>query len=192
MSDSLKDELYGKKHNPLLWIGIVVAAAIAFLLLGTDRGNTMIVSSEQETQQSSGEIDRSLLVSPGMRARQFIEKIRTKSSPYPLDDIYVKANDYDREGSLADAHLLYFFGAKEGHVDSMIKLGEMSDPNYFRSENSLLDHADPLQSYKWYQKASEQEGVSDLKGRMQKLEQWAVQASESNDPHARQLLLLVQ
>ena len=191
MSDSIEERLPGRKHHPLLWIGIAVAAAIAYLLLGTERGKTVIVSTPPEILQTSGEIDRNLLIPPGMRARQYIEQIRTEGYPYPLQQIYTKANDYDREGSLADAHLLYFFGAREGHVDSMIKLAEMSDPNFFKSENTLLDRANPLQSYKWYVKASEQ-GQSDLSGRIENLQQWAMQESESDNPYARQLLLVVR
>ena len=64
MSDSIESRLSGKKHNPLLWIGIIVALVIAYLLLGTERGNTVIVKTESETLQVEGEIDRSLLVPP--------------------------------------------------------------------------------------------------------------------------------
>ncbi len=191
MSDSIEDGLSRQKRNPLLWIGIAAIAVIAYIFLGTERGNTVVIRAADNSQQSTGDIDRSLLVPPGMRARQFIEQLRVEGYPYALEKIFTRANDYDREGSLADAHLLYFFGARQGHVDSMIKLAEMSDPNFFQSENSLLDHADPLQSYKWYQKAAEL-GQPDLSGRIQKLQQWAMQESESNNPYARQLLLVVQ
>lgn len=191
MSDSTEDRPSGPKRNPLYWLAIAAVVAIAYIFAGTDRGNTPVVSKVENNELTSGTIDRSLLIPPGMRARQFIEKLRAEGQPYPLDEAFNKAADYNREGSLADAHLLYFFAAREGHVDSMIKLGEMLDPNLFQSENSLLDQPDPLQSYKWYQRAAAQ-GGSDMSARIDKLQQWAMQESESDNPYARQLLMVVQ
>ena len=191
MSDSIEDEPSRKKSNPLLWLAIAAVVAIAYIFAGTDRGNTVVVSEPDNVEVISGTIDRSLLIPPGMRARQFIEQLRSEGQPYPLDDVFRKAGDYNSEGNLADAHLLYFFAAREGHVDSMVKLAELLDPNLFQSENSLLDQPDPVQSYKWYRKAAEQ-GQSDMSARIQKLQQWAKQESESDNPYARQLLLVVQ
>lgn len=191
MSDSTEDGLSRRKRNPLYWLAIAAVLAIAYIFAGTDRGNTIVVEEPDNDELTSGTIDRSLLIPPGMRARQFIEQLRSEGQPYPLDDLFSKATDYDREGSLADAHLLYFFAAREGHVDSMIKLAEMLDPNYFQPENSLLDQPDPLQSYKWYQKAAAQ-GQPDMSARIEKLQQWAMQESESDNPYARQLLMVVQ
>ena len=191
MSDSIEDEPSRRKHNPLLWLAIAAVVAIAYIFAGTDRGNTVVVSEPDNVEVTSGTIDRSLLIPPGMRARQFIEQLRSEGQPYPLDDVFRKAGDYNSEGNLADAHLLYFFAAREGHVDSMVKLAELLDPNLFQSENSLLDQPDPVQSYKWYRKAAEQ-GQSDMSARIQKLQQWAKQESESDNPYARQLLLVVQ
>lgn len=191
MSDSTEDGLSRRKRNPLFWLAIATVVAITYIFVGTDRRTTVVVSEPANNELTTGTIDRSLLVPPGMRARQFIEQLRNEGKPYALDEVFSKADDYGREGSLADAHLLYFFAAREGHVDSMIKLGEMLDPNLFQSENSLLDQPDPLQSYKWYRKAAEQ-GQSDMSARIQKLQQWAMQESESDNPYARQLLLVVQ
>ena len=191
MSDSIEDGPPRRQRNPLYWLAIAAMVAIAYIFSETDRGNTPVVSKPDNGELTSGPIDRSLLIPPGMRARQFIEQLRAEGQPYPLDEVFNKAADYDHEGSLADAHLLYFFAAREGHVDSMIKLGEMLDPNLFQSENSLLDQPDPLQSYKWYQKAAAQ-GDSDMSARIEKLQQWAMQESESDNPYARQLLMVLQ
>jgi hypothetical protein len=130
-------------------------------------------------------------VPPGLRARGLIEQLRAKGQPFPLDMIFEKASEYQDEGSLADAHLLFFFSAREGHVASMMTMAEMSDPTRFRAENSLLDHADALQSYQWYQKvAALGEPVAD--DRIRNLREWAIQATENGNPYARQLLLVVQ
>ena len=191
MSNMIEADSAKTKRNPLLWIIIVVIGLVAYIFMGTERGNPVVSKPVESNNKISGDIDRSLLVPPGMRARQFIEQLRTRGQPYPLDSVFDKANQYHKEGSLADAHLLYFFAAREGHVDSMMKMAEMSDPNLFQAENSLLDHADALQSYKWYQKAAQQ-GQADVKERIQALRHWAQQESESGNPYARQLLLVVQ
>ena len=92
------------------------------------------------------------------------------------------------EGSLADAHLLYFFAAREDHLPSIMKLAEMSDPNLFRAEDALMDDADVIQAYKWYSKAAEL-GHQPANERVDGLHQWASNAAADGDPDARQLLL---
>ncbi len=191
MSDLIEADASKTNNNPLLWIIVVVVGLVAYILMGTERGKPVVDKPVEINYKTSGEIDRSLLVPPGMRARQFIEQLRARGQPYALESVFDKADEYHDEGSLADSHLLYFFAAREGHVDSMMKMAEMSDPNHFQAENSLLDHADALQSYKWYQKAAEQ-GHTDVTRRIQNLQQWAEQESESGNPYARQLLLVVQ
>lgn len=190
MSEPIEEGRSKPKSNPLLWIAILVLGLIAYILLGTERANTVVIAPSETRLQNSGSIDRGLLVPPGMRARQFIEQLRAQGQPYPLDEIYDRADDYQREGSLADAHLLYFFGARSGDVNAMIKLAELSDPNLFQADNSLLDHADPLQSYKWYRKAAEQ-GQPNVSDRIAGLQQWAAQESASGNAYARQFLLVV-
>ncbi len=196
MPDMIEADSSKRKRNPLFWIILIVIGLIAYIVLATERGNTTVVGTapadnDDKNDELSGAIQRSLLVPPGMRARQFIAQLRVQGQPYPLDQVFAKANEYYNEGSLADSHLLYFFGAREGYAESMVKMAEMSDPNLFQPENSLLDHADALQSYKWYQKAAEQ-GHPDVSGRIQALQQWAQQESETGNPYARQLLLVVQ
>ena len=66
--------------------------------------------------------------------------------------------------------------------------GEMADPTLFRAEDSLLDHADVIQAYKWYQKAAAL-GDTIARERIGGLQQWASDASQADNPHARQLLL---
>lgn len=195
MSDLIEADSSKPKPNPLFWIILVVIGLIAYIFIGTERGNSVaskpIDNKVEKSAKISGEIERNLLVPPGMRARQFVEQLRIKGQPYPLEDAFQKAQDYQQEGSLADAHLMYFFAAREGHAEAMMKMAEMSDPTLFRAEDSLLDHADALQSFKWYQRVAEQ-GRSDASARIQELQQWALRASENGDPYARQLLLVAQ
>ncbi len=216
-----------KRHNPLLWISLVVGGLIVYVLVGSDRGTPVtteravervgqvervkpaelvepveqaepieqaepveqIASLELVGQvETSNEIERSLLIPPGMRARQYIAEIRKKGVPYPFVSIYDKGSSFQQKGSLADAHLLYFFSAREGYIPAMMKLGEMSDPTLFRAENSLLDHADAIQAYKWYQRAAAQGHAPATEG-VNNLRQWAIAESKFGNPDARQLLL---
>ena len=141
-----------------------------------------------EPSSDSGTIERSLLVPPGMRARQFVEQLREGGKPYPIDEVHRKAEKFLQEGSLADAHLLFFFAAREDHLPSIMVMAEMSDPTRFRAEDSLLDNADVIQAYKWYQKAAAL-GHENATARLDGLQQWAQAEAESGNPHARQLLL---
>jgi hypothetical protein len=121
----------------------------------TSADSALTTNDASATTDSVGTIERSLLVPPGMRARQYIAKLRSAGKPYPLSEVVAKAQQYRGEGSLADAHLLYFFAAREDHLAAMMTMGEMSDPVLFRAEDSLLDQADAVQAYKWYSKAVE-------------------------------------
>lgn len=196
MSDLIEPSSFAAKSNPLFWISLIVIGFILFMFFGADRG-VPVTASELDTSaldngaDTVGQIDRNLLVPPGMRARQLIERVRAEEAPFPLESIFEKAHEYDSEGSLADAHLLYFFSAREGFEPAMMKMGELSDPTLFQSENNLLDRPDAIQSYKWYRKLADL-GQVDADDKIQNLQQWAVQAWASGDPDARQLLLLTQ
>ncbi|MCZ6881803.1 MAG: hypothetical protein O7F15_02200 [Gammaproteobacteria bacterium] len=199
MSNLTESDSPVKRRNPLLWISLIVAGLIIYVLVGSERGNqTAVIEVEQVGQvgqvrlvglvETRKEIERSLLIPPGMRARQYIAEIRKKGEPYPFASIYDTGSSFQDEGSLADAHLLYFFSAREGYVPAMMKLGEMADPTLFRAENSLLDRADPIQAYKWYRKAAAQ-GHGPATDGVNNLLQWANAESKLDNPDARQLLL---
>ncbi len=170
---------------------LVVIGLIIFVFMSGERGDSMPADARQVDKTVTGSIDRKLQVPPGMRARQYIGQLREGGRPYPLNDIHEKAQKYLREGSLADAHLLYFFAAREDYVPAIMMMGEMSDPVLFRAENSLLDHADVIQAYKWYQKAADMDHQAATQ-RIDGLRQWADNEAETGNPHARQLLLNFQ
>ena len=154
----------------------------------TSVDSAIITNGANPTTDSAGAIDRSLLVPPGMRARQYIAKLRAAGKPYPLSEVFEKAQQYRGEGSLADAHLLYFFAAREDHLAAMMTMGEMSDPTLFRAEDSLLDQADAIQAYKWYSKAAEL-GQPNASQRLDGLDRWANEAAAKGNAEASQLLL---
>ena len=206
------------RRNPLIWIVLVVVGLILFVFLSGERGEVPanlknglengqkidlkndqapVALSEEVTEAMAetvavvGTIDRSLLVPPGMRARQYIERLRAAGKPYPLSQAFEKAQKYRREGNLADSHLLYFFAAREDHLPAIMTMGEMSDPLLFRAEDSLLDQADSIQAYKWYRKAA-QLGQPSASERLDQLGHWASEAAAAGNSEAAQLLLNIQ
>jgi TPR repeat protein len=180
--------------NPILWFALAIGVLIAYVLFSGERGASMTreqPTAPVEKSVASGQIERSLLVPPGMRAREYIAQMRDNGKPYPLAQVFDKANAYLREGSLADAHLLYFFAAREDYLPAIMVMGEMSDPTRFSAADSLLDRADVIQAHKWYSKAAslgQQTAVERLEG----LRQWAGSEAEAGNPHARQFLLNFQ
>ena len=177
-----------RRTNPLIWISLIVVGMILYIFLASDRDGPMSAVSEAKQVDNIGEIERSLLIPPGMRARQYIAQIREGDKPYPLAEVFEKGSGYQNEGSLADAYLLYFFSAREGFLPAIMKMGEMADPEFFLAENSLLDHADVIQAYKWYKKAAAQ-GHEPAAQRVKNLQLWAIAESKGGNPDAHQLLL---
>ena len=179
------------RRNPLLWIALVVVGLIVYVVMGTDRGTDQPPENGSASIATSGDIERALLVPPGMRAREYIAGLRAAGKPYPLSEVHEKAQKFLQEGKLADAHLLYFFGAREDHLPSVMVMGEMSDPTLFSAENALLDRADAVQAYKWYRKA-ENLGQTEAAERIQELQRWASVEADNGNREARQLLLNFQ
>ena len=207
MSESSEAGSGARRQNPLIWIALVVIGLIIFVFVSGDRGQSTVgapsetksvVSESSETgnlsipaaeiEQAAGTIDRSSVLPPGMRAREYIAQLRAAGEPYPLDEAFARAGEFLAEGSLADAHLVYFFAAREDHLPSIMKMAEMSDPTLFRAEDSLLDDADLVQAYKWYQRAAELNHAN-ASARIANLHQWAIAQADAGDPGAEQFLL---
>ena len=193
----LNEQAPVRRRNPLAWIVVIVVGLILFVFLGSDRRDVNLPDKVEDipvvetVSASEGTIERSLLLPPGMRAREYIEQLRTAGKPYPLAQVHDKAQNFQHEGSLADAHLLYFFAARENHLPAMMLMAQMSDPILFKAENSLLDEADAVQAFKWYSKAAEL-GQPAATESIDKLRQWAQDAAATGNPEARQLLLNIQ
>lgn len=188
MSDLFEPRPPTRRPNPIIWIGLIIVGLILYIFVSSDRGMPVETVNKVAQIESSGEIERSLLIPPGMRAREYIAQIRASEKPYPMTDIVEKAAAYQTEGSLADAHLLYFFSARESYLPAMMKMAEMADPAFFRAEDNLLDQADAIQAYKWYQKAATM-GHEPAVKRVKNLQQWADTESKTGNPDARQLML---
>jgi hypothetical protein len=180
--------------NPLFWVSLLVVGLIVFIFVVADRGGVKVETLETDASsripvvKPQGQIEREPIVEPGKRARQFISEFKAQGQPYPLEEVMAQASVYAAEGSLADAHIAFFFAAREGHIEAMMTMAEMSDPTLFRAENNLLDRADPIQAYKWYKRALDK-GFEPARGRLNNLHQWAKAEANYGNPSAYQLLL---
>ena len=186
-----------KKLNPLLLVAIVVIGLIIYIFSISDRGpgsseklslKSGTTSSANMQGQQAGQIDRESLVPPGLQARDLIQQIREKGKPYPLDQLMAQASAYANDGNLADAYITFYFAAREGSVDAMMMMAEMSDPTMFQSENNLLDRADAVQAYKWYKMALDK-GFEPASARLKNIHQWAKAEAKYGNKDASQLLL---
>ena len=189
-----------KKMNPLILVAVIVSGLIVFIFASSDRGQgnpeKVTLNSADQTAQSTqtgadnqaGKINRGTLPPGGLRARELIQQIRDKGKPYPMDQLMAQASAYANDGNLADAYLTFYFAAREGSVDAMIMMAEMSDPTMFQSENNLLDRADAIQAFKWYKQALDK-GFEPARSRLSNLHQWAKAEANYGNKDAKQLLL---
>jgi TPR repeat protein len=104
------------------------------------------------------------------------------------DKAFSDAQAFQKAGQLADAQLLYFFGARANHAPSAFELATMNDPNHHSSATSLLPKPDPFQAYKWYSVARDH-GMAAASQRLEELHSWAMKAAEEGDAEAERLLL---
>ena len=188
LSKMPESSLTKRRRNTMIWIGLIVVGLILFMFLGVERGLQAPAVTEVVQENNRVEIQRSQLIPPGLRAREYIAEVRAGGEPYPLANIYEKGSSFQEQGNLADAHLLFFFSAREEYIPAIMRMGEMADPTLFRAEDSLLDEADAIQAYKWYKKAVAL-GHTPATNGINNLKQWASEASIMGNPDARQLML---
>jgi TPR repeat protein len=123
----------------------------------------------------------------GDLARAIIEELRGQGR-IDLDQVYERAERFRSIGLQADAFLLYFFAARQGHAPSALALGRMYDPKSFTREASILEGPDAAQAHKWYLAAARagdaaaKRHLADLRARVER------SASQGEDD-ARRLML---
>lgn len=187
-----KEQLQPRK-NPLIWVTLIVIGLILYIFFGADRGGVSrepisLKPAQQVETIPEESLQTEALIPPGARAREMIQQVRAQGEPYDFEQLMASASKFASEGSLADAHLMFFFAAREGHVEAMMMMAEMSDPTLFRAENNLLDKADAIQAYKWYRLALDK-GFEPARSRLENLHQWARAESDYGNTDAQQLLL---
>ncbi|MCG6965107.1 MAG: hypothetical protein LJE59_01185 [Chromatiaceae bacterium] len=127
---------------------------------------------------------------PGARARALIAQMRA-AGRVDLDQAYAAAQRAQADGELADAYLLYFFAAREGHADSALILGQQADPGSRDPANSVFEAADLTQAHKWYQMAA-QNGSAEGRERLADLRSRVEQMAAAGDQQAQRISLLWQ
>jgi TPR repeat protein len=180
-------------RRPWLWVAavVVLVAAVLLLVRPVDRQQETATASLPGGKSTVLPIDREAthaLQRPGDEARALVARIRSGEEPYDLDAVAAQAAEYQGDGQLANALLLYFFAAREGHTPSAMALGSMYDPAHFRDTQTLMDEPDPVQAQKWYQIAAEG-GESEGSARLDALKAWAEERARAGDESAQRLLL---
>jgi len=143
-------------------------------------------ATEAEAQPPAAPVDDR----PGARARALIAEMRATGDIRP-DEVFVAAEQAQGAGQLADAYLLYFFAAREGHAGAALALGSQADPATRDPANSVFEAADLNQAHKWYQLAA-QNGDSEGKERLADLRRRVEQMAAGGDPQAQRISLLWQ
>jgi hypothetical protein len=105
-----------------------------------------------------------------------------------LGTAFERAEAFRNTGQLADAQLLYFYAARDGHAGAAFEYAALNDPNHHSPETSLLAEPDAFQAYRWYS-AALAGGMTAAQERLDALHQWAVAAAADGDGEADRLLL---
>jgi TPR repeat protein len=127
---------------------------------------------------------------PGSRARALIAQLRASDS-LDLERAFSAAQKAQAAGELADAYLLYFFAARDGHAAAALTLGTQADPATRDPADSVFEDADLNQAHKWYQLAA-QNGSSEAQDRLADLRSRIERLAADGDPLAQRITLLWQ
>ena len=193
---------HSTSQSPMIWVIIAVIALIMIFVFFSGRPNTKIeqisLDANEKPPVFTGEIARQdspqtqqAQQQPELKeptARDLIRLAREKGEPYPLQSLHEQALQKQTNKDMENAHLLFFFSAREGYLPSILKMGEMADPILFNSSQSLLDQADPIQAYKWYKIAIERNAAM-AQDKMDALKRWSVKEASAGNKIAQQLQL---
>jgi hypothetical protein len=105
------------------------------------------------------------------------------------DEVFYRAREFQQDGQLADAQLLYFYSARNDHGPSAFALAAMNDPIHHSPATSLLPEPDAFQAFRWYSVARDQ-GIFEAAPRLEELRQWAEEEASAGNAEASRLLLL--
>lgn len=123
----------------------------------------------------------------GEAAREIIAARRSGNSGRPLSEIDSQAREFQRQGHITDAYLLWFYAARQGDGEAAFALANLYDPNHFKPGVSPLTDADATQAYKWYSAAAA--SVPEAGTRLQALRASLQARADTGDVAAQRLLL---
>lgn len=124
----------------------------------------------------------------GDTAREIIERLKADATGPDYAEAHARAQEFQADGRLADAQLLYFFAARGGYAPAAFDLATFNDPVQQAASSGLLTKPDPFQAYRWYA-AARDAGHENASERLEALRAWAESASQSGDADADRLLL---
>ena len=124
----------------------------------------------------------------GDTARAVIEQLEANTAGPDYAAAHARAKEFQAEGRLADAQLLYFFAARGGYAPAAFDLATANDPNHPAAGSGLAAAPDLFQAYRWYT-AARDAGHPDASGRLEELRVWAESASQAGDQEAERLLI---
>jgi TPR repeat protein len=127
---------------------------------------------------------------PGAKARGLIAQMRT-SGDYQPDEIVAAATASQQAGEFADAYLLFFFAARQGHSGAAMTLGRQADPAHHRPGQSVFDAPDLMQAHKWYEAAA-RSGNDEARQALAELRERVDRLAASGDPAAQRIALMWQ
>ncbi len=124
---------------------------------------------------------------PGAVARRLIREAQAKP-PIDLELIWNRARQFEDDGQLDDAYLLYYFAAGQGFGPAAMKLAREADPTGFEP-GGLFERPDEPQAHKWYSVAA-RAGMKEAEAALQVLKIRVEKAAADGDERARGLMLL--
>ncbi|MBT8420343.1 MAG: hypothetical protein KJO08_05705 [Gammaproteobacteria bacterium] len=158
---------------------------------GVSSGFRVPVTNDGSEEKTSGTPSTSssstAVIKKGDQARAAIKKLRAQGK-IDLAGVFQRAERFRDEGMLVDAHLMYFFAAKQGHAESALMLGTMYDPEHALEIASVIEAPAWTQAHKWYLRAAE-EGNETAQKRLEYLREQVERAAANGDPEASRLVL---
>lgn len=124
----------------------------------------------------------------GDTAREIVAALKSSGGGVDYAQAVSRAEQFQADGKLADAQLLYFFAARGGNADAAFALASMYDPLHHAEQPGLMSEPDMFQAYQWYVEA-QGAGLSAANERLANLKSWTEQAAASGDAEAERLLL---
>lgn len=164
-------------------VGAAIVVAFAVWLFYPRPGTESLPESGGGEAPEAAATDEERAVS----AREAIAEMQQAGSP-DYTAAVERGREFEEAGRLADAQLMYFFGARNGEPQAAYELGQMYDPTAFSAEQSIMDEPDPLQAYKWYTQAAER-GIAAAEERLAELRIWAEREADAGNVDAEQLLV---
>jgi hypothetical protein len=187
---SSKGKKGGGALRYVLIIGILIL--LGFNLLFVDFG-------DDSGGHQAGQIDRFVpdlgsqpidqgSADEGNQARALIDNVRSQGSTADPQALFAQAGNFLQEGKLADAYLIYFYLAKQGHGPATLTLAEMADPAYYDPKSSFYEAPDFAQAHKWYLQAM-MLGENKAEAQLRDLKLRVKAAAANGDEKARRLLV---